>query len=120
MRAQKTHDSRNLAIFGKLFAPINTVDSTAFGYYEPASKGNVRLYTKQKQLEALVVNNRAQGQFVVSASIQQGQARYMFSTCSLTEKWLGIESMGLMDLTDRISEMKYIDRPTTVSTNDSH
>lgn len=93
---------------GKLFAPLGTNDTDdCHGYFRMNSARGVHLYKLTGQLEAYIVSNVAQGHFVVSASIRNGQPWYMNSTCSLTEKWLGIEDMGMADQHEAVRTMKF-------------
>ena len=65
------------------------------GFYDNLNDRGTHLYLPSGELDAYIVNNAHQGHFIVTASLRGGVPRYMFSTCSITEKWLGIESMGL-------------------------
>lgn len=65
----------------------------AHGFYR-SNCSRTHLYGLDGQLSALVLHNARQGHFVVTASIAQGKPRYMFSTCSLTERWLGLDELG--------------------------
>ena len=114
---KKFDTDQYLEIFGKVFAPfsLKQPDSTVHGYCENSRNGNVRLYKKDKKLEALVLNNTRQGYFVVTASSTEQGDRYWFSTCSLTEIWLGIEGKGCMYLMDCIQSMKYFNHPAVTS-----
>jgi hypothetical protein len=90
---------------GKKFAENNNefMDSlfhtggTCTGYARKV-KGGVKLFNIQNELFAFIgAPKHGDNAFVVTASMQQGKARYMFSTCSLTEKYLGIDNLGYMD-----------------------
>lgn len=65
---------------------------TCNGFYKRIKNG-IQLFDMQRNLAAFIVD-RPSEKFVVTAHKVEGRARYMFSTCSLTEKWLGIESMS--------------------------
>lgn len=93
----------------ELRAPWGSFPSGCHGFYERNGDRGVRLYKTddKKSLEAYIVSNAQQGHFVVSASMTQEGPRYMFSTCSLTEKWLGIEDMGLMATDDAVRAIRY-------------
>jgi len=83
----------------------------AHGFYR-ASDNGIHLYKLDKTLEAYAVRNNRQGYFVVTATRQgDGAVRYMFSTCSTTEKWLGIEDMKLGDLADVVRGMRVEEEP---------
>ena len=57
-------------------------------------------------MEAYIVNNPQQGRFIVDAHDYNGQPRYMFSTSSLTEKWLCIEDFSMMQTDDLIAQLQ--------------
>ncbi len=87
------------------FAPLGTKDGSGHhGFYKRGPRG-IHLYKLTGELEAYIVNNPQQGRFIVSASDDNGQPRYMFSTCSLTEKWLGIEDLSMMQTDDLIGQL---------------
>lgn len=65
----------------------------------------VSLFKPDGELEAFIVNNHRQGNFVVSAGIRNGAPFYMHSTATSTEKWLGTEALGMQDEADAIREM---------------
>lgn len=77
------------------------------GFYKKSRVG-ISLYKPTGELEAFIVNNSHQGYFVVTASTRNGQPFYMHSTCSLTEKWLGLENMGLMATSDAILAIQFV------------
>jgi hypothetical protein len=90
---------------GKKFAENNNefmgslfhTGGTCSGYARKIKRG-VKLFNLQNELFAFIVApKRGENAFIVTASIQDGKARYMYSTCSLTEKYLGIDNMGYMD-----------------------
>jgi hypothetical protein len=64
----------------------------AHGFYR-STPLRTHLYGRDGQLQALVLHNPRQGHFVVAASIQLGKPRYMYSTCTATEVWLGMREL---------------------------
>lgn len=76
------------------------------GFYA-VRKNGVALYKRDGALEAFLVNNPRQGYFAVTASVANGRARYMFSTCTSTEAWLQIRGMGLQAVQDAIQNMVF-------------
>jgi hypothetical protein len=83
----------------------------AHGFYRANANG-IHLYKLDRMLEAYAVSNNRQGYFVVTATRQgDGAVRYMFSTCSTTEKWLGIEDMKLGDLADLVRSVRIEEEP---------
>lgn len=103
-------NAKTMVFNGLAFDHLNSrkegVQTPAHGYYRMNTNG-VHLYKLDGALEAYIVNNPRQGRFVVTASIHDGAPRYMFSTCSLTEKWLQIENMGLAATEDAIKAIQY-------------
>lgn len=104
---------KTLTLFGKTFADIKSKDiENCHGFFKKSLNGNVSLFKPDRSLEAMVVNNPRQGRFVVSASTgTDGRflARYMYSTSTLTENWLGINGMELGNQSDAIKAMRYFD-----------
>lgn len=94
--------------FNKLtFAPHGTeLSDTDHGFYKRSEVG-VHLYKRCGSLEAFIVNNPRQGKFIVSATDREGHPRYLHSTSSLTERWLGMEGRGLLFEHDSINAMKF-------------
>lgn len=92
---------------GKKFGALGaTLEPGMLGFFKKSPKSNnISLYKPDGVLEACIVNNSTQGYFVVSAGIHDGKPRYMHSTCSTTEKWLGIETLSLSDTYDAITNM---------------
>ena len=76
---------------------INDGTGTASGLYKTTKRGT-KLYKPNGELFAYIVHNSKQGYFVVSASMREGKPFYMFSICSLDEKYLGIDKIGMLDL----------------------
>ena len=74
-----------------LFKPIN--GQTCNGFYRKL-KGGIKLFRPDWTLEAFIVD-RANEKFAVSASLVNGKPRYMFGLCSYTERWLGLDGMGM-------------------------
>jgi hypothetical protein len=60
------------------------------------------LYRSNGELEAHIVNNPKQGRFY-------GAPRYMFSSSSLTERWLNMEGVGLLRKDELIAQICYED-----------
>lgn len=87
------------------FAPIGAKGATGHhGFYKRDAKG-IHLYKQTGELEAYIVSNPQQGRFIVSARDDNGRPRYMFSTSSLTEKWLGIKDLSMMQTDDLIEQL---------------
>lgn len=82
--------------FGALGA-VYTGTAPLHGFFDATPNG-FHLYKLDGTIEAFIVANPRQGYFVVSCSQESKRVRYLFSTCSTTEKWLDIEGMGLLDL----------------------
>lgn len=82
------------------------------GMYRRTPNG-VELYRLDGTLEAFVVDNQRQGQFVVSAGMRNGMPFYMRSTSSLTQTWLGLDSMGMADTAAAIRQMVFADAENT-------
>jgi len=100
--------------FLELSSTADHKSARAHGFYR-ASENGIHLYKLDKTLEAYAVRNTCQGYFVVTASSQgDGAVRYMFSTCSSTEKWLGIEDMKLGDLADLVRGVRIEEEPMLV------
>lgn len=79
------------------------------GFFSTSSNG-VKLFKPTGELEAFIVNNERQGYFAVTAGTDsRGVPFYMFSTNSLTEKWLGIEGMGMCQEMDTIKAIRFVD-----------
>lgn len=71
---------------------------TCNGFYKVV-KGGIKLYRViegGKELEAFI-KREPYNSFVVTATQTNGKTRYMFSTTSHTEKWLGLVGVGYMD-----------------------
>lgn len=105
---------KRLIFNGKAYADLKGGTlGTGNGFFVRQSNG-VRLYKADRKLEAFIVSDDRQGYFVVSASANcEGVPRFMFSTCSLTEEWLGIEDMGLSQTHDLVKAMRYVDEEVT-------
>lgn len=69
---------------------------TCNGFYKKMRNG-IRLLDMQGNIRAFIVNNKYNEQFVVSASQTDNGIRYMFSTTTQDEKWLGIDKLGYRD-----------------------
>lgn len=95
---------------GLRFEPLKArqegVPTQAHGYYAKRKWG-IHLYKPDGSLEAHIVMNRHNEKFVVSASLHEGVPRYMFSTSTLTERWLQMEGMGPMAEDDAIKAIQF-------------
>ena len=87
--ANKHYAKNDKEMIESLFTPRGTCS----GFYKKRKNGWL-LMNLQKEPIAFVVSNAIQGHFVVTASIQLGNLRFMHSTCSITEKLLGIDGMS--------------------------
>lgn len=79
---------------GRTFAKITakpTAGAAVHGFYKRLKNG-VKLYNQQRELQAFLVDN-GHGRFVVTAYTfpGDGRDRFMYSTSTATEQWLGIE-----------------------------
>jgi hypothetical protein len=99
--------SKYLIFNDKKFAALGaTLEQGMLGFFTKSPKSNnISLYKADGSLEACIVNNFKQGYFVISASVRNGKPFYMHSTCSTTEKWLGIETLSMSDTYDAITNM---------------
>ena len=71
-------------------------DSSCLGFYKKMRNG-IRLLDSKKNIFAFIVNNPYPNNgFIVSASMQDKQIRYMFSTTSQTDQLLGLDNLGYM------------------------
>lgn len=89
----------NNEILNSLFSP----DGTCAGTYKRNHKGT-HLYNLQGELFAYMVHNDRQGYFVVSAVNAAGVNRYMFSTCTIDEKYLHIENMSSFEIENMVKQ----------------
>lgn len=64
-------------------------DQTCNGYYKKTRNG-IQLFNMRHELVAFIVNNTAQGHFVVSATMYSTKPRYMFGLSSHTADYLGL------------------------------
>lgn len=93
---------------GLKFLPLGRPPVEAFhGFYANLNENGTHLYKPSGELGAHIVNNARQGQIIASASLHGGVPWYMFSTSSRTDKWLGIENMGMCGERDAIRAMRY-------------
>ncbi len=76
------------------------------GFYSMNGQKGIHLYKPDGEAAAYIVNNRAQGQFVVTAFPTPEGTRYMQSTCSDTEKWLNIDGISLLREVELIDEIR--------------
>lgn len=80
------------------------------GFYQMNGSKGIHLYKPDGKLEAYIVNNSRQGQFVVSAATTPQGNVYMHSTSSLTERWLEIDKISLLRLVNLIETMTVAER----------
>ena len=98
-----------LLFAGKTFDKLGTDGPQGIhGYYERGRNGNVKLYKLDSTLEACIIDNHRQGHFVVSAGMRSGRPFYMFSTSTLTDRWLGMEGWGMQSEADAIEAIRYV------------
>lgn len=79
-------------------------DPSISGVYKRTSVG-ITFYDPAGEPFGFLVTNRHGERFFVTCSEKAGKIFYMFSTCTITERRLGIEGMGLRvqrDLADKI------------------
>lgn len=89
---------------GKKWIPTATVvaksntngDAEVSGYYR-RQPGGVSFYELDGTLFAFLVTNKHRERFFVTASDTSEGVRYMFSTCSITQRKLGIDHLGHTD-----------------------
>ena len=85
----------NLKFNGKTFLKFSSKETPKNGYYK-AYKYKVMFYDNNKEVQACLVNNRYGEKFFVTAfksKADGGKTRYMHSTMTKTEKFLGIEHL---------------------------
>lgn len=95
----------------KRYAPLGSpLPKECNGFYKkgPIGSGKIHLYTTDGEVGALLIDNQRQGTFVVTATKVQNGIRYMYSTCSHTEKWLGIDTLGYMESHDAIKGIQFV------------
>jgi len=67
---------------------------TCDGYYKRMVRG-IRLFDMQNKLRVFVVDNKHNEQFFVTATMQDNKSiRYMNSTSTQDDKWLGLDNLG--------------------------
>lgn len=94
-----------LDINGKLFCDIrDQLSADHQGFYAKQPNG-IHFYGRDKEPFAFAVNNSGQARFFVTCSRHGQQIRYMFSTCSIDERRLGIEGLGAADEHDLITKL---------------
>lgn len=105
-----------LTFNGMRYAPLGTdLIAGCNGFYEAHKKaGDVKLYKPDAMLAALLINNPRQGQAVVTARMTDEGPWFMFSTDSIVEKWLGIESMRRSEIDDAIRGMEFMESESDV------
>ena len=98
-----------LLFAGKTFAKLGTDGPQGIhGYYERGRNGNIKLYKLDSTLEACIIDNHRQGHFIVSAGMRSGRPFYMYSTSTLTERWLGTQGWGMQSEADAIAAIRYV------------
>ena len=73
----------------KEFTDSVFTNQTCVGYYKKQRNGT-QIFDMQRQLIAYIVANDKQGYFVVSATIDNNNPRYMFGLSSYTADFLGL------------------------------
>lgn len=66
---------------------------TCHGFYKKTKNG-IQLFRLNREPEAFIVLNQAR-RYIVSMGKIDGKNFYMQGSCSLTEKWLGIENASM-------------------------
>jgi hypothetical protein len=107
----KPAPSKVLVFNGLRFAVLNKSPEACpggmHGFYRANDKG-IHLYDTDRKIQAYIVRNARQGHFVVTAFEQpDGKLRYMHSTCSLTEKWLAIDTPGYAATINLIENLRF-------------
>ena len=75
-------------------------DGTCCGYYKRMERG-VGLYDMQRNLRVFVVDNKHNEQFFVTATMQGNRRiRYMCSTSTQDDKWLGLDKLGYRETSE--------------------
>jgi hypothetical protein len=77
----------------ELVDSLFTSGGTCAGLYKRTMNGT-KLYRPNGELFAYIVHNPKQGYFVVSAGMREDRPFYMYSTCSIDEKYLKLENVG--------------------------
>ena len=104
---QEMKMNSKMAFANKLYAPLNGQEfADCNGFYKKMPNG-ILLYKLSGDLAAFIVTNDRQGYFPVTASMQHGCPRYMHSTCSITDKWLGIDELGYMATHDAVKAIHF-------------
>ena len=83
----------------KASAAAACADKTIDGVYKRSSRG-ITFYDPAGEPFGFLVTNRHGERFFVTCSLNAGKIYYMHSTCSITERRLGISDMGLIDQRD--------------------
>ena len=83
----------------KASAAAACADKAIHGVYKRSSRG-ITFYDPAGEPFGFLVTNPHGERFFVTCSDKDGKIFYMFSTCSITERRLGIEEMGLRDQRD--------------------
>lgn len=71
------------------------------GYYKYAARGT-HFYTRDGVIEAYAPTNMHQGYFIVTAFQRPEGINYMYSSTLVTERFLGIENMGMGQQSDAL------------------
>lgn len=80
----------------KASAEAACADPSINGVYKRRT-GGITFYDASGEPFGFLVTNRHGERFFVTCSDKAGKIYYMFSTCTITERRLGIEGMGLRD-----------------------
>lgn len=109
-------DQAPLLFLGKTYAPHGATLQPGDNGFFRTMPGGTLLYDTKSSVRAYVVNNPQQGRFVVTASMTGEGIRYMFSTSSLEEKWMGIADLErrLSGTEDAIQAMRRVSRAALV------
>lgn len=101
---------KKLIFNGKEYASLGSSNTAnCNGLFTQSRNGDVKLFKLGGELVALIVNNQKQGQFVVSAGLDSdGKEFYMFSSTTLTQRWLGLEGIGLSARSDAVMRMRLV------------
>lgn len=76
------------------------------GYYKHAARGT-HFYTRDGAVEAYAPTNMRQGYFIVTALQRPEGINYMYSSTLVTERFMGIENMGMRQQSDALRAMSF-------------
>lgn len=76
------------------------------GYYKHAARGT-HFYTREGVIEAYAPTNMRQGYFIVTAFQRPEGIHYMYSSTLVTERFMGIENMGMSKQSDALRAMSF-------------